>query len=123
MTGPSPLIPDTPGRRRAWYHRSASLTSYPRDPGLTKLFHFHLALLLNYLNKMAKRVLLDRGADHQSCTGGARITAEGGSLKRDGADHQSCTGGARITAEGGSLKRDLRAGSVCLYVRLFGTVL
>ena len=63
MTGPSPLIPDTPGRRRAWYHRSASLTSYPRDPGLTKLFHFHLALLLNYLNKMAKRVLLDRGAE------------------------------------------------------------
>ena len=33
-----------------------------------------------------------------------------------GADHQSCTGGARITAEGGSLKRDLRAGSVCLSV-------
>ena len=32
-------------------------------------------------------------------------------------------GGARITAEGGSLKRDLRARSVCLYVRLFGTVL
>ena len=41
----------------------------------------------------------------------------------NGADRQSCTDGARITAEGGSLKRDLRAGSVCLYVRLFGTVL
>ena len=36
----------------------------------------------------------------------------------NGADHQSCTGGARITAEGGSLKRDLRAGSVCLSVCL-----
>ena len=35
-----------------------------------------------------------------------------------GADHQSCTGGARITAEGGSLKRDLRAGSVCMSVCL-----
>ena len=33
-----------------------------------------------------------------------------------GADHRSCTGGARITAEGGSLKRDLKAGSVCMYV-------
>ena len=35
-----------------------------------------------------------------------------------GADHQSCTGGARITAEGGSLKRDLRTGSVCMSVCL-----
>ena len=33
-----------------------------------------------------------------------------------GADHHSCTGGARITTEGGSLKRDLRAESVCMYV-------
>ena len=37
-------------------------------------------------------------------------------LNNYGADHKSCTGGARITAEGGSLKRDLRAGSVCLSV-------
>ena len=35
-----------------------------------------------------------------------------------GADHHSCTGGARITTEGGSLKRDLRAGSVCMSVCL-----
>ena len=64
VPGPSPLIPDTPGRRRAWYHRSPSLTSYPRDPGLTIVFYLHLDLLLNYLSKMAKCVLLD--ADYRS---------------------------------------------------------
>ena len=36
-----------------------------------------------------------------------------------GADHRSCTGGARITAEGGSLKRDLRAGNVCMSVCMY----
>ena len=39
-----------------------------------------------------------------------------------GADHRSCTGGARITKEGGSLKRDHRAGSVCMSVCLFVTL-
>ena len=34
-------------------------------------------------------------------------------------NNHSCTGGARITTEGGSLKRDLRAGSVCLSVCLY----
>ena len=38
--------------------------------------------------------------------------------RSSGADHHSCTGGARITTEGGSFKRDLRAGSVCMYVCL-----
>ena len=38
---------------------------------------------------------------------------------RNGADHHSCTGGTRITTEGGSFKRDLRAGSVCPYVCMY----
>ena len=33
-------------------------------------------------------------------------------------DNQNCRYGARITKEGGSLKRDLRAGSVCLSICL-----
>ena len=42
--GPRPFSSDpryTPGRRRAWYHRSASVTSYPCDRGITILFYLH----------------------------------------------------------------------------------
>ena len=45
--------------------------------------------------------------------------SHGSGASFNGADHRSCTGGARITKEGGSLKRDLRAGSVCMYVCMY----